>query len=159
MTEIENDNINLNVDLNNVDTSRQLLAPGKLQLVIKKAETAKTKVGQGTMIKLTLANVQDEKFEDGTGAPANSTTVFHQILATPKGGMTSSMVQRAVAELIQAVGGVPGARLNNLNEWLPALEKRVLLAQVIVEEESTDKNTGKVYPRKNAVKYFVIPRR
>lgn len=156
---MDNENIDLNVDLNSVDTSRPLLAPGKLQLLVKKAETGQTKDGQGTMIKLTLTNVQNEKFEDGSAAPAESTTIFHQMLVTPKGGMTAAMVQRSLAELIQAVGGVPGARANNVGEWVPSLANKVCIAQVIVEEESTDKNTGKVYARKNALKYFNVPRR
>ena len=157
---MDNENMITEVDLNAVDVSRQLLAPGAIQLELKKAEAVSTKDGQGTNLKLSFVNVRPERYEDGETAPAGAVFINHNILATPKGKMTRAQVQRALGELIQAVGGIAGAKDTNLSEWVPSLQGRVCNAQIAVEEEKRDKlDESKVYPRKNKISYFIIPKR
>lgn len=150
MTEID-----LNVDLNNIDLSRPLLAPGRLRLNVADCTIAPTKKG-GSQLKLTLKNDQDVPVEDGTTVAPGACTVFHNLLLTPTGGMTSKMIVDSVAALVQSTGCNPGSKINDA--WCASLKGRACMAQVGVEEESSGTD-GKVYPRKNVIKYFIVPRR
>lgn len=152
-----NTNIDLNVDLNNLDLSFPVMAPGKLQLEIGSAELKPT-VSGGSRINLKFTNVREVPAEDGSIIPAKGSTFFFNVNLTPSGKMTAAMVLRNVGSLIQAVGGLPGARVTNAEQWVDSLPGKTCLAQVKVKPESTDKNTGKTYARSNDIGYFVIPK-
>jgi len=141
----------LSTDLNTLDTSRTLIKAGLYDLRIAKAEVGQSSSGK-RMATLTLETTKPAKSDKDKPVEAGH-PLFTQVMLESSGGATPEIVSRNVAQLVQAVGGIPGATLNNTDQWVPKLNGKTLSAQVDLDPER--ERDGKVFDPRNNVRRFV----
>lgn len=144
----------LSMDLSTIDTSMPLLAPDTYELRIVKVELTKTKDEKTPMLKVELKSTQPGRSVKGDSVGAG-VVIFDQLMLAPRGKSTVEMVARQVAGLVQAVGGINGARLDNASEWHKQLEGQIVRAKVEYTAAGTSPTTGKSYPPKNEIGYYL----
>jgi hypothetical protein len=143
-----------NTDLSSVDTSYPVLVPDTYEFTItgiKKVEfKASTKMpngGEGLQISATL----NGPGKDTKGRDVNpGYQVTHMISLTPTEKMTADAIKANVARFLDAVLG--------RREWDPTFQiylRQSFFAKTGVQEETTNPDTGEVYPAKTVIKQFV----
>jgi hypothetical protein len=146
----------LDMDLASVDTSLPLLKDGEYyHFVIEKAELKKTNDGKGRFISIDMKTTMPAS--DIKGQPLGpGVHVFDNQNVVPTGKATWDMIQRNVGAFVQSIeGGVPGARLSTVDQWVPTLPGRTLKAKIGYVPEGVSKKDGKAYKAKNEVLLYV----
>ena len=144
----------LSMDLTSIDTSMPLLKAEKYDLLVAKVEMTRTKDGLARMLKIELktttpgVSVKDEPIGAGV-------TIFDQLVLDVKGKMTADMIARSVASLVQAAGLSGNIRLDNVQEWHQMLSGKIVRAKVAFVPEGVNVATGKSFPPKNEINYYV----
>lgn len=146
----------LDMDLSTVDTSMPLLKDNEIyQFKIDKAEIKPTNDSKGRYISLDMVTtmpakgIKNEDFGPGIH-------VFDNQNVIPTGKATWDMIKRNVAALIQAIeGGIQGATLGNVDQWVSQLNGRTLRAKIGFVPEGISKKDGKAYRAKNEVLLYI----
>lgn len=159
MSEQQNANP-LTMDFNAVDTSRLLLAKGPWELRIDKCtlEDAKNTPG-GKQIVMELKNATPGTDSKGEQILADAVVVYNRLQCQPTGKSTWQIVNKSIANFVKSVkGGLPGATPNNMAQWVPQCQGRMIKGEVDIDPggAKTDKATGqtKVYQPSNVISYF-----
>ena len=92
----------LDLDLNSIDTSMPLLAPGIYDLQFAKVEPKTTKSG-AAMFSLDLVTMEPAQSQDG-GQLGAGIHVFSNMNLAPSGKATWEIVLRNIAQVIQSAG-------------------------------------------------------
>jgi hypothetical protein len=141
----------LDLDLNTIDTSMPLLAPGIYDLQFIKVE-AKTTKANSPMLSLDLVTTAPAQSQDGTQLGAGI-HVFSNLNLAPAGKATWEIVVRNVASVTQSVG-----LQTSYGEFVanaPALlQGKVARCKVGVVPAGVDKN-GKNYRAKNEIEVWM----
>lgn len=143
----------LDLDLSTVDTARPLLAETIYDLRVDKVEIKKTNDQKAEMISLDLVTTAPATSKDGEQLQPGA-HVFDQMMTSPTGKGTWTMVQQNLGALVQAAKFPPGsARLNNITEWVPQLTGRILRVKIGYKPEET--KGGKTYRAKNVISSYM----
>lgn len=139
----------LDEDLSSIDTSFPIVKEGIYDLELMTVEEVSTKDQQGSMVKIKFALTEDAQGVSGDvvnkGYP-----IFHQIVVTPKGGLTMEMVKKSLASVLQPMG------MKSLRDLLTAGKQgKIVRVKLVVQPERKDKETGKTYPARNEIKTFL----
>jgi hypothetical protein len=140
----------LDDDLSKVDTSLPLLKEGTYAFEVAKIEKKQNKAGTGELIAMTL-KLADEGKIDVNGNPVNKGfPIFHQMSITPTDKYSKDDIKRTVAAFVQAA---ECERIFPLDQYAG----KMVYAKITVQKESPNKDTGQLYPPKNAVGRFIKP--
>ena len=141
----------LDLDLNTVDTSLPLLAPGIYDLQIAKVEPKQSKAG-AAMFSLDLVTTGPAESQEGTQLGAGI-HVFSNLNIAPSGKSTWEIVIRNIAAVTQSAG-----IQTNYGEFAangPALlQGKVCRCKVGIVPAGTDKN-GKSFRAKNEIEVWM----
>jgi hypothetical protein len=119
----------LDMDLGTVDTSMPLLKDDNYQFQIVKAELKPTTDNTGRYISIDAKTTMPATSVKGEPLGAG-VHVFANVMINPTGKSNWEIVQRGVASLVQSIeGGVPGAKLSNVDQWVPGLVGRLFKAK------------------------------
>lgn len=137
----------LDLDLNTIDVSMPLLAPGIYDLQFLKVEPKTTKAG-AAMLSFDLVTTAPAQSQDGTQLGAGI-HVFSNVNLAPAGKATWEIVLRNIAAITQSVG--LATTFGEFAANAPAmLQGKVARVKVDVSPAGTDKN-GKSFRAKNEI--------
>ena len=133
-------------DLSTLDTSMPLLKEGIYDLLVAKVEV-KTNTNGISNLRLAFRTTQDG-FSTTEEPLHKGFPINHSICLTQTGGLTSDMIRRSCASLVQAAGKT---------NFLPVsqFEGEIIRCKVRIQPERVDKKTGLEYPASNSISSFV----
>lgn len=144
----------LNCDLTAIDTTLPILNPDRMQLKIESVEIKPTSDNTGRLLSIKLVTTDERRDMKGnTVAPGHY--LFTQTMLNPTGKATQDMVNRNLAELVQAARLTGDIRPTNVDVWYKQLEGRIVPAQVDFEPEQVSSKNGKRYDAKNVISRFL----
>lgn len=148
----------LDIDLSTADISRPLLAgPQNMDLKVEKAQMEDGKSNPNArMLSLELSTVNPQQSVNGDTLGAGI-RVFHRSNVRVTGKLKPSQIAEELASIVQAAGGISGAKASNVEDWHKQLEGKILSTRVVIEPETT--KNGRTYPAKNAVGRFLPAKR
>jgi hypothetical protein len=139
----------LDMDLATVDTSMPLLKDNEFySFAIDKAELKPTNDKKAAYLSLDCKTTMPAMSIKGEQLGAGI-HVFGNLMISPSGKSTWEIVGRNLGEFVQSIqGGLPGAKLTNVKEWVQVLPGRTFVAKVGYAPAGIDKN-GKAFKEKN----------
>jgi len=134
-----------NTDLNAIDTSRPVLAPGTYEFLVKDVKKDESRKGTPCLSMQLLLQAEAQTV-DGKTLAIGSVTVFHKIW------LVTTEKYDYKQDLARFMDAVLGSR-----HWDPTLEayKGQTLTAVTGVENSTNPETGESYPPREQIKRLI----